>query len=113
MKFKLLRGAHRVGPQHDSKGVMVQEPRTYHAQRDRQPIVESDTDLVKKLGPEKFQRVDESVEATDEDEDDVRKELEQLNKGDLIARAEEEEVEFSHSDTKAEIIQKMMSHYES
>lgn len=108
MKFRLLRGGHRVGPKFDKDGVQIAEGKT-HGPND---VIESDTDLVKKFGREKFQRIEEAVQAAEEDEGSLRSELEQLTKAQLIERAEADELEIDRSMNKPSLVEAMLSQYE-
>lgn len=108
MKFRLLRGGHRIGPKFDGDGNLIAEGKT-HGPND---VIESEVDLVERFGREKYQRIEEAVQAADKDENDLRSELRKLGKGELIERADADKLEIDRSLNKNALVESMLSQYE-
>lgn len=99
MKFKLLVGVHE-----DKNG-------RYDARDSKRNIVESDHDLVKIFGAEKFRRLGKFVEVDPEDESKVINEdievndsFEDMSIAQLRKFAKDEEIELGEAKSKEEII---------
>ncbi len=105
MKFKLLRGSHTSGNQHNG------DFKSYHARKvinsdqnldnDATDIIETDKNLAKLFGSDKFQRIYENDPNSDG--------LDDMNKDRLLEIAEENEIDLESGLKKQDIIEAIRS----
>jgi len=98
LKFRLLRGNHRVGAQRDENGNVLVPGKNLKPGA----IIESSLDLAKRFPttPPKFERIDQVVE----EEESLEETLRQMTKGQLIEKAHSEELDIEGANTKNELI---------
>lgn len=107
MRFELLAGAHTEGEV--SQGTRV----IYHPG----DIIESDVDLAKMFGSEKFRKMDESepnvAKKRSQSQQTItiptREELNKMSMADLRALAAEEEIDVSTTSKKEEVVNMIIS----
>lgn len=91
MKFQLLAGRHITGQKEERRIYRIGD------------VIESDDDLVKRFGGDKFQRVDDDAKATDVN-DSRRATLEAMTLKELRKFADDEEIDLGGASRKNEII---------
>ena len=98
-RFRVLRGSHRIGPKRDADGNIIEAGRNAKVG----DVVESSVDLCEKFPsvPPKFQRID----VVEEQERGILSTLRLLTKQELIAKAEEQEIDLDGCSTKEEILE--------
>jgi hypothetical protein len=106
-RFQLLRGSHRIGPVYGEKtptGNRVILKEGYNAKRG--DVIDSTVDLAAKFPsiPPKFIRID----VVQEQETDLKSMLSSLDKRQLIAKAEEDEIDISGCHTKDQILNRFL-----
>lgn len=102
MKFRLLRGNHRIGAQRNSDGQVTKPGRNLKPGE----IIESEVDLAKIFPsrPPKFERVDENFE----DEKSLEQTLRSMTKAQLIEKAEVEELDIEGLSNKQDLIEALL-----
>ena len=95
MRFKLLKGAHGYGK--GEAAVIVRWD-------DKHPIVESDTDLVKAFGKEKFQRLPDQPVEEETSVEETSDELASMNEKELKKLAKAHDIDITEAANKEELI---------